>query len=198
MRGIFAPTAAIIGFSCLLTFIFILYQPTVGPGISQRLGWQAWDAVATVDYFDKGPSTVTQPGEEEEAQPTPGNGEGVEGTDWWETSSTQPWNTTDDIESYPLDVWAPLLPHDTGRTCDFHFVRDSIQFHIVSEISISRCMMPMAFVGDLCNPESTDEQDAIKGKWVRVDRDLNKQSGLWTLVCTTILCRSCHNLVKSL
>jgi hypothetical protein len=121
LRGIFAPTAAVIGFSFLLTFIFILYQPTVGPGISQRLGWQAWDAVATVDYFEKGPSTptVTQPGDAEEAQPTPVDGE-VEGTDWWETSPSQPWDTTDDIESYPLDVWAPLLPHETGCTCSFH------------------------------------------------------------------------------
>lgn len=59
-------------------------------------------------------------------------------------------------------------------------------------------MMPTAFVGDLCNPESTAEQDAIKGKWVRVKRDLNKQAGLWTLVCTTILCWLCHNLAKSL
>ncbi|OJA13538.1 hypothetical protein AZE42_07319 [Rhizopogon vesiculosus] len=163
MRGIFAPTAAVIGFSCLLTFIFILYQPTVGPGLSQRLGWQAWDAVTTIDYFDKGSST-TQPGDAE-AQPTPGNDGEVEGTDWWETTSSQPWDTTDDIESYPLDVWAPLLPQDTG----------------ISEIDISRCMMPTAFAGNLCDPQSTPEDDAIKGKWVRVERDLNKQSGLWTL-----------------
>lgn len=125
LRGIFAPTAAVIGFSCLLTFLFILYQPTVGPGISQRLGWQSWDTVTTIDYFDKGPSTVN---DTQEAQPTPVNGGEVEGTDWWETSSSQPWDTTDDIESYPLDVWAPLLPHDTGCTCSFfHFVRNPTQ-----------------------------------------------------------------------
>jgi len=49
-------------------------------------------------------------------------------------------------------------------------------------------MMPPNLVGDLCDPQSTVEQDAIKGKWVRVERDLNQQSGLWTLVRTTVLC----------
>ncbi|KAG2346718.1 Metallo-dependent phosphatase [Suillus weaverae] len=162
MRAILLPTAAVIGFSCLLTYFFVLYKPTVGPGIAQRLGWQAWDAVATVDYFNNGPSTPTVIGNPEEAQPIPGNDDE---TDWWEVSSNQPWDTTDDIESYPLDVWAPLLPHDTG----------------LSEIAITRCMMPPSLVGDLCAPTTTVEQDAIKGNWVRVDRDLNRQAGLWTL-----------------
>lgn len=56
--------------------------------------------------------------------------------------------------------------------------------HTVSEIAITRCMMPPSLVGDLCAPATTVEQDAIKGNWVRVDRDLNKQAGLWTLVRT--------------
>ena len=30
---------------------------------------------------------------------------------------------------------------------------------------------------DICAPHSTSEQDAIKGKWVRVDRDLNLEGG---------------------
>ncbi|KAG1878635.1 Metallo-dependent phosphatase-like protein [Suillus tomentosus] len=162
MRGILLPTAAVIGFSCLLTYFFVLYQPTVGPGIAQRLGWQAWDAVATVDYFDKGPSTPTVTGDPADGQPIPVNDDE---TDWWETINNQPWDTTDDIESYPLDVWAPLLPHDTG----------------LSEIAITRCMMSPSLVGNLCAPTTTVEQDAIKGNWVRVDRDLNTKAGLWNL-----------------
>lgn len=51
----------------------------------------------------------------------------------------------------------------------------------VSEIAIERCMLgPM--MASLCYPHSTKEQDALKGKWVRVNRDLNRQSGLWHLV----------------
>jgi hypothetical protein len=38
------------------------------------------------------------------------------------------------------------------------------------------------FMAQLCYPHSTAEQDAIKGKWVRVEHDLNLQSGLWHLV----------------
>lgn len=38
------------------------------------------------------------------------------------------------------------------------------------------------FMAKLCYPHSTPEQDAIKGKWVRVNKDLNRQSGLWRLV----------------
>ena len=37
-------------------------------------------------------------------------------------------------------------------------------------------------VGDLCSPASSKEEDAIKGKWVRIAPDLNLQSGMWHLV----------------
>lgn len=35
-----------------------------------------------------------------------------EGVDWWNV--TTPTGQTVDSASLPLDVWAPLLPHDTG------------------------------------------------------------------------------------
>lgn len=43
--------------------------------------------------------------------------------------------------------------------------------------------MGSLFFESLCTPHTTKEQDAMKGKWVRVARDLNRQSGLWHLVC---------------
>jgi len=85
-----------------------------------------------------------------------------EGVDWWNV--TTPEDNTVDAASLPLDTYAPLLPHDTG----------------LSEITVQRCMMGN-FMAQLCYPHSTAEQDAIKGKWVRVDKDLNRQSGLWHL-----------------
>ncbi|KIJ20637.1 hypothetical protein PAXINDRAFT_165536 [Paxillus involutus ATCC 200175] len=162
LRSVFAPAAAIIGFSCLLTIVFILYQPTPGPGIVQRLGWQSWDAVTTVDYFEYGsqqPEDAEDPGStsDQPTNPPPAD------TDWWDT--VNPGGDTTDISSYPTDVWAPLLPHDTG----------------LSQITITRCIVTPELVGDLCAPETTVEQDAIKGKWVRVERDLNLQSGIWAL-----------------
>lgn len=35
---------------------------------------------------------------------------------------------------------------------------------------------------DVCAPSSSTSDDAIKGKWVRIPRDLNLQSGMWHLV----------------
>ncbi|KAL4078830.1 Metallo-dependent phosphatase-like protein [Scleroderma yunnanense] len=143
LRSITEPTVILVCFSTLLTFIFILYQPTPGPGLSQRVGWQSWDSVS---------GTPSEGGETQGLPPSD--------TDWWNVTYPQ-----DDSSSYPLDVWAPLLPHDTG----------------LSEIAIARCMVSADMVGDLCAPATTVEKDAVKGKWVRVDRDLNFQSGLWSL-----------------
>ncbi|KAG6331867.1 hypothetical protein ID866_7223 [Astraeus odoratus] len=169
LRSIAEPTLAVVCFSALLTFIFILYQPTPGPGISQRVGWQSWDSISPSSYLGNGTSAQDgqhpsqsgeQPGGETEEPPSD--------TDWWNTdwwNVSHPGDDPADISSYPLDSWAPLLPHDTG----------------LSEISITRCMVSPALVGDLCAPDTTVEQDAVKGKWVRVDRDLNMQSGMWTL-----------------
>lgn len=35
------------------------------------------------------------------------------GVDWWNVTAPP---ETIDSSSLPLDVWAPLMPHDTGRT----------------------------------------------------------------------------------
>lgn len=38
-------------------------------------------------------------------------------------------------------------------------------------------MVQPEVAGDLCAPKSTSEEDAVKGKWVRVPRDLNLEAG---------------------
>jgi hypothetical protein len=97
-----APITACIGFSCLLTFIFILYQPTPGPGIVQKLGWQSWELISMTD------AQV-----EESTHPSVGSGAAVpQGVDWWNV--TTPEDSAVDAASLPLDTYAPLLPHDTG------------------------------------------------------------------------------------
>lgn len=101
LRSICVPMAAIIGFSSLLTFIFVLYQPTIGPGLIQRLGWQSWD---TVSMSDQDNTVQTNPSTDIDVP---------EGVDWWNVTSFD--DTMADAASLPLDVWAPLLPHDTGR-----------------------------------------------------------------------------------
>ena len=94
LRSIAEPTIVLVCFSTLLTFVFVLYQPSPGPGISQRVGWQSWDSVG---------GTPSQGGATQEPPPSD--------SDWWNVTSPQ-----DDGSSYPLDTWTPLLPHDTGCT----------------------------------------------------------------------------------
>ncbi|KAH8979165.1 Metallo-dependent phosphatase [Lactarius hatsudake] len=112
IRSILSPATAIIGFSSLLTFFFVLYQPTRGPGDIQRLGGRLWDVVSSssVSNLPEVPST-------------PGNPRRA---------------------SLPLDVWSPLLPHDTG---------------------VVRCMIDLTMT-DVCAPSSSTSDDAIKGKWL--------------------------------
>ena len=113
VHSIFVPTTAIIGFSCLLTFFFVLYQPTRGPGDVQRLGWQSWDTISPLPATDL-PSGVNETG----IQPPPTSGDHDTDVDWWNV--TAPGSTSPvDGSSLPLDVWAPLLPHDTGCMASF-------------------------------------------------------------------------------
>ncbi|KDQ50774.1 hypothetical protein JAAARDRAFT_185989 [Jaapia argillacea MUCL 33604] len=148
LRSICAPMSAIIGFSCLLTFIFILYQPTPGPGELQRMGWQSWDVIS-MDAATGSEGNVSLP-------TVP------EGVDWWNVTQEEEYV---DPASLPLDVWSPLLPHNTG----------------LSEITIERCMFDPMLAPSLCVPDSTPEQDAVKGKWVQVGTNINAQTGMWYL-----------------
>ncbi|KAF7308825.1 AIP3 domain-containing protein [Mycena kentingensis (nom. inval.)] len=153
LGGVSVPLSTFISFSCLLVFIFILYQPTPGPGILQRLGWQSWESVATVPRPDL--SSSPKPGDATEQKPSSGTTTG--GVDWWNV--TQPDESVD-MASLPLDEWGPLLPHDTG----------------LSEIAIRGCMVYPKLTS-VCEPSSTPEKDSINGKFVRVDRNLNFESG---------------------
>lgn len=105
-----APFTAVLGFSVLLTVIFILYQPTRGPGDLQKLGWQSWASISPRPATDDNVNidNTTTPGDDT------GPGGVPQGTDWWDVEVPEP-----EIESssLPLDVWDPLMPHDTGRAC---------------------------------------------------------------------------------
>ncbi|TBU30138.1 Metallo-dependent phosphatase [Dichomitus squalens] len=161
LRSIFVPTASIIAFSCLLTFIFVLYQPTPGPGSLQKLGWQSWD---TVNDFTGQVSGSGRPADDLES---PSSGSSVpEGVDWWNVTTS---SDDLDVASLPLDVWDPLMQHDTG----------------LSEIHITECLVDPwlipSMASEFCTPPSTKEDDAKKGKWVRVERNLKLQVSMKSL-----------------
>ncbi|TDL23728.1 Metallo-dependent phosphatase [Rickenella mellea] len=157
LRSMCLPMTTTILFACLLTWVFILYQPSLGPGWHQRLGWQAWEVVS-LRPGDTG-SPTNQTGSSHESVP--------EGVDWWNvtTQETQP-----DPTSLPLDVWSPLLPHDTGLT----------------EILVAKCVYP-PYMANYCWPKSTSSDDNMKGKWVRVNHDLNKRGGFWSLASKLLI-----------
>lgn len=113
LRSIFVPTASIVVFSCLLTFIFVLYQPTPGPGSIQKLGWQSWDVVSEGSSLASSGSAGTVEIGSSGSQV----GSVPEGVDWWNVTTTE----TVDTASLPLDVWDPLMQHDTGCKCDVSF-----------------------------------------------------------------------------
>ena len=109
VRTTCAPFTAVLGFSVLLTIVFVLYQPTRGPGDLQKLGWQSWATVSSKSATNgkvATDNTTTQDGDKTNSVPP--------GTDWWDVESPEP-----EVESssLPLDVWDPLMPHDTGCMC---------------------------------------------------------------------------------
>ena len=97
-----ASSNAFPAFSFLLTIIFVLYQPTRGPGDLQKLGSQPWAAVSskTITYGRMAIDNITTPGGNTIPESVP------PGTDWWDVEVGGP--------SLPLDVWDPLTPRDTG------------------------------------------------------------------------------------
>lgn len=122
LRTILAPTATIVGFGLLLTWMFVLYQPINGPGEQQRLGWQAWEPLSNTKSVPGAGSsaedTTSVPGSD-----LPDSGSGV---DWWNVTGQE---SETDASSLPLDVWSPLLNHVTGCASYCH-----VDFSFVSEI----------------------------------------------------------------
>lgn len=61
-----------------------------------------------------------------------------------------------------------------------------MRMYTVSEIHITECMVDPWFISsvgaDFCYPSSTKEDDAHKGKWVRVEPNLKTQVSYKSLV----------------
>ena len=50
----------------------------------------------------------------------------------------------------------------------------------LTEITVKSCVVPPGLF-DVCSPTTSAKEDALRGKWIRVDRDLNKQIGIYYL-----------------
>ena len=104
----------------MLSILFILYQPTRGPGrYVQRIGWQSFDFVQEDSaLLPQGPLPV-DPGS---IGGSVGTGDGglsslPPDVDWWDVenaAATENAASSWSSASLPMDKWNPLLPHDTG------------------------------------------------------------------------------------
>ena len=128
------PIATVIGFSFLLTWVFILYKPSTGPGAIQRLGWQAWELITPPEETTYGspPSNVTV------VTGGANTTDISEEVDWWNVTNT---DEQLDSSSLPLDVWAPLLPHKTGCACSNLYSCLTISLSLQYLRLLSRCVL---------------------------------------------------------
>lgn len=108
LRATIVPAGLVFSFSILLTFVFVLYKPGFGPGGVQRVGWQSWEPVFDSSSVYSGSNSGV--GAVDEEQPAEDDSD----VDWWNV--TRPEGSAD-TASLPLDVWSPLLQHDTG--CEY-------------------------------------------------------------------------------
>jgi len=152
------PIGLILSFCVLLTTLDLLGTP-INPARNQHLGWQSWDVVRYPKVVKPGQQVVS-PGSLTGSKP------GDDANDTSDLFDSDDDDSTSFAPSLPLDNWDPLLPHATG----------------ISEITVMPCFFPPWIYPRLCSPPTTPEQDKLKGRWVRVERDLNVKSGLWYLV----------------
>lgn len=146
------PLIGVFLFSLALGYLFILNQLPPAPKAFRRISWQKWDVVSLIGSSSNVPSN-----------PEP-NTNSTNGKEWWQAEELDAGEAPAGV-SLPLDVWSPLLPHSTGLT----------------EIAIRPCLVSPSIAGDICAPKTTPEEDALKGKWVRVGKDLNVMTGMWWL-----------------
>jgi hypothetical protein len=87
-----------------LSIFLVLYQPVLGPNHIQRVGWQSWSLVTLINTTS--PNGSVNGSGEVNSGPLP------PGVPWWNVTASDP---ASDSASLPMDVWNPMLPHDTGR-----------------------------------------------------------------------------------
>ncbi|SCZ90451.1 BZ3500_MvSof-1268-A1-R1_Chr1-3g01997 [Microbotryum saponariae] len=147
------------------------------PGVAQRIGSQAVSsrlhACCTPSLSSDAPSPL-QNFQWDVALRASTPGQTIVNAESSSSSSSTP-NTLSDFEDEDDDdalddndlgfargEWNPFLAETTP----------------ITEIQIKTCMLPPGLY-DLCSPTSSKKEDATRGEWKRVDRDLNKRVGIY-------------------
>ncbi|KAK4055185.1 Phosphatase dcr2 [Microbotryomycetes sp. JL201] len=148
--------AVVVVCSFLLTARYKLSLPDDHPyGGPSQLGHQAWALT-----FKAGSATSASSSELDADTKAAANSSA--GLDEY----LDDWDSQDDLWGMPSgDMWSQLSTETTPLT----------------EITVKSCVLPPGMGFDTCAPTSSKKEDAVRGAWKRVERDLNKQIGLYYL-----------------
>ncbi|SCV68486.1 BQ2448_607 [Microbotryum intermedium] len=123
------------------------------PGVAQRIGSQAWDVALRA-------STAGQTVVNAESSTSSSSSKLPDLSDFEDEDPDDP---LDDKElGFARGEWNPFIAETTP----------------ITEIQFKTCMLPPGLY-DLCSPTSSKKEDATRGEWRRLDRDLNKRIGIY-------------------
>ncbi|GAA5949069.1 hypothetical protein JCM21900_004848 [Sporobolomyces salmonicolor] len=142
--------------SFLLAARYQLSQPQDRPhGLPVQLGKQAWQ----VSFAAKSPAEV---GTEVLASGASASSNGTAGDE------DEYWDEDDDWDDWGVptvrEKWDPLRADSTPFT----------------ELQVKTCVLSPGLY-DLCSPTSSAREDATRGVWERIDRDVSKKIGIYYL-----------------
>lgn len=124
-----------------------------------NLGWQSFLPAYT--YRQKPLSSTTNTTSDADLLPSEGQSDYWDGLDNWgdDNNAYEGFNTED-----PEDYWDPFVLHSRP----------------ITEITAKACIWPPS-IYDACMPDSSVREDAERGRWMRVEKDLNMRVGIYYL-----------------
>lgn len=143
--------SSLLPIALIFAFSFSLYQTSTHLASPGKRQKVGWQAWEVVRYAEQATEQVPLASDDKTNSSTSSSASSSSGGSF--------------APSYDLDKWDPLIPHTTGLT----------------EIAVRACYLPAWLYPSACTPPTTPEDDKLKGRWVRVERDLNAKSGLWYL-----------------
>ncbi|TNY21815.1 hypothetical protein DMC30DRAFT_411233 [Rhodotorula diobovata] len=113
-------------------------------------------------------STAANAGQVDAATGTDGgSGEGAElSTEWDDDEGEDEW-----------DVWGALSAETATQSGWDPLAANTAPF---TELQVKTCVLSPGLY-DMCSPTSTAKEDAARGKWERIDRDVSKKAGIYYL-----------------
>ncbi len=139
-------------------------------GAGQSIGHQAYElafkAKAVPSTNDKAEQTSTSAEVDDEYGEDDDDWYMVRRTDWPGCGFDLGGSESANISSCPSQASQPR-----------HWDPLSTDTRPITEITVKSCVLPPGLY-DVCSPTSSKKEDALRGEWERVDRDLNKRIGI--------------------